>query len=114
MGDHLVVRVDGREYGIPMSTIREVTSVRPPTMVPGLPDYIRGVVLFDERLTPVVDPARFMNGRLLEISARSCLVFVEGDPVSALLIDDIVGVVDEAFEQELQILIVPSSKGNAV
>jgi len=101
--DHLVVRIGGREYGIPMSSVREVWPAQVPAMVPGLPDYIRGVVWFGERLVPVVDPARFMKGPLLEFSARSCLVFIgdlEGKSVRGLLIDDVIGVLDAAVEYE--------------
>jgi chemotaxis signal transduction protein len=97
--DHLVVRIEGREFGIPMSSVREVSSAQVPTMVPGLPDYIRGVVWFGGRPTPVVDPARFMKGPLLELSARSCLLYIgdlESESVTALLIDGIVGVLDAA------------------
>ena len=99
--DYLVVLVDGREYAIPMSSVREVTPARLPTMVPGLPDYIRGFVPFDGRPTPVVDPSRFMNGWLLEVWTRSCLVFISNprdEAVAGLLIDDIVGVVSAAVE----------------
>jgi len=101
--DHLVVRLEGREYGIPMSSVREVSSAQVPTMVPGLPDYIRGVVWFAERPTPVVDPVRFMKGPLMEFSERSCLVFIgdpHGESVTALLIDEIVGVLDAAVGYE--------------
>jgi chemotaxis signal transduction protein len=95
-----VVLVDGREYGIPMSSVREVAPAQQPTMVPGLPDYIRGFVPFEGRPTPVVDPSRFMNGWLLEVWMRSCLVFISnprGESVAALLIDDIVGIADSGL-----------------
>jgi chemotaxis signal transduction protein len=103
--NHLVVLVDGREYAIPMASVREVTPARLPTMVPGLPDYIRGFVSFEGRPTPVVDPSRFMNGWLLEVWARSCLVFIGGprsESVAALLIDDIVGIADSGVVHRKQ------------
>jgi chemotaxis signal transduction protein len=95
--DHLVVLVDGREYAIPMASVREVAPARMPTMVPGLPDYIRGFVSFEGRPTSVVDPSRFMNGWLLQVWSRSCLVFIsnpQSESFAALLIDDIVGIAD--------------------
>ena len=95
--NHLIVLVDGREYGIAMESVREVTPARLPTMVPGLPDYIRGFVPFEGRPTPVVDPSRFMNGWLLQVWTKSCLVFVcnpRTESMAALLIDDIVGIAD--------------------
>jgi chemotaxis signal transduction protein len=100
--DHLVVRAGGTEYALPMSEVREVSPVRPPTLVPGLPDYILGVVSFDEHPTPVVDPARFIGGPALEISEQSCLIFVRaaaGGGVGALLIEEIVGVFNAAVEE---------------
>src|SRR5258708_36249127 len=84
-----------------MSSGREVTPARVPTMVPGLPDYIRGFGPFEGRPTPVVDPSRFMNGWLLEVWTRSCLVFISNprdEAVAGLLIDDIVGGVNAAVE----------------
>lgn len=102
-GSHLVVLVDGRSFGIAMTSVREVAAARKATVVPGLPDYFRGVVLFGERPIPVIDPARFMEGAALELSPRSCLVYVsagESDSVVALLIDDIVAVVDAPLESE--------------
>ena len=95
--NHLVVLIDGREYAVPMASVREVMPARLPTMVPGLPDYIRGFVSFEGRPAPVVDPSRFMNGWLLEVWTRSCLVIIcnpRSDSVAALLIDDIVGIAD--------------------
>src|SRR5258708_16763565 len=83
-----------------MSSGREVTPARVPTMVPGLPDYIRGFVPFEGRPTPVVDPSRFMNGWLLEVWTRSCLVFISNprdEAVAGLLIDTIVCVANAAL-----------------
>jgi chemotaxis signal transduction protein len=103
--DHLVVRAGGTEYALPMSSVLEVSPACLPTIVPGLPDYIRGVVSFNDHPTPVVDPARFIGGPLLELSEHSCLVFlggVAGGWVAALLIDEIVGVFNAAAEQEPQ------------
>src|SRR6188472_1792776 len=98
---YLVVLVSGRPYGMPMSCVREVATMRVHSTVPGLPDYIRGVVLFEDRPTPVIDPSRFMGGALLELSERSCFVFVnagEGNTVVAVLIEHIVALVNAAPE----------------
>jgi purine-binding chemotaxis protein CheW len=101
--DYIVVLVDRGLHAISMASVREVTPVRVLTLVPGLPDCMRGVVAFEGKPTPVLDPSRFAGGPLLELSARSCLVFVtlqDGGSVAGVLIDDIVAVVSATLEPE--------------
>lgn len=74
---YLTFLVTGEIFAIAISSIKEIIEYRPPTDVPMMPAFMRGVINLRGRVVPVIDlSARFGRGRS-EPTRRSCIVIVE-------------------------------------
>lgn len=74
---YLTFSVSNEAFAIPISAIKEIIEYRPPTDVPLMPGYVRGVINLRGRVVPVIDLAvRFGRGRA-EVSKRTCIVILE-------------------------------------
>ena len=74
---YLTFAVSGEAFAIAIAAIKEIIEYRPPTDVPMMPGYIRGVINLRGRVVPVIDLAvRFGRGKG-EVSKRTCIVILE-------------------------------------
>jgi purine-binding chemotaxis protein CheW len=74
---YLTFIVTGEMFAIPIASIKEIIEYRPPTDVPMMPAFIRGVINLRGRAVPVVDlSARFGRGAG-RTTRRTCIVIVE-------------------------------------
>ncbi|GAB6042417.1 chemotaxis protein CheW [Endothiovibrio diazotrophicus] len=68
----------GKEtFGVEIARVREILEYEPPTEIPMVPAYIRGVINLRGTAVPVLDLARRMGRGEGRISRRSCIVIVE-------------------------------------
>ncbi len=90
--DCVLLRLGSTRYAVAMHTIAEVG--RPPrvTRVPGLPDWLAGVVNWRGRILGVLDLRVVLGGGRAETSASARLIVLTWDGVSVgLLADAVVG-----------------------
>ena len=74
---YLTFLLAGEMFGIPISAIKEIIEHRPPTDVPMMPAFVRGVINLRGRVVPVIDlSARFGRGAG-QTTRRTCIVIVE-------------------------------------
>lgn len=90
--EYLVVKVRDNLYGIIASDVIEVTSQTAPTIVPGMPTFILGVVSFRGKIVPVVDCAiRLGVNHISKPHKLPKLVYLQSNAeITGLLVDDIV------------------------
>ncbi len=69
--------VQGEEYAVPLTRVREVIPYDTVTRVPQLPPAIRGVTNLRGSVVPVVDLAIKLLGVETPIDKRTCIVLVE-------------------------------------
>jgi purine-binding chemotaxis protein CheW len=74
----LLVRADGRSYGIAVQSVREVLHHRPATRLPGAPAWVLGLINLRGVLVSVVDLAARLGGAPLNHPGAS-IVLVEHD-----------------------------------
>ena len=74
---YLTFAVSAEAFAIPISAIKEIIEYRPPTDVPMMPPFIRGIINLRGRVVPVIDlSVRFGRGKG-EVSRRTCIVVLE-------------------------------------
>lgn len=74
---YLTFRVGAESFAIAISGIKEIIEYRPPTEVPMMPPFIRGVINLRGRVVPVIDlSVRFGRGKT-QVARRTCIVIVE-------------------------------------
>ena len=93
----LVFTVDAVRYAIELKYVTETVQALPLTYVPRLPAYIRGVANLRGNMVPVIELARFFNGRAAaaEIEKYSCLLVLRcEDCLFSILTDNVLCIGD--------------------
>ena len=54
-GEYLTYRLGGEEYGVDIQKVQEIRSYEPPTRIPNVPSFIKGVVNLRGVIVPIMD-----------------------------------------------------------
>ncbi len=74
---HLTFKLDGEEFAVDISKVREVLEYTTVTKVPQTPDFMKGVINLRGHVVPVVD-LRLKFGMLeAEKTVNTCIIIVE-------------------------------------
>lgn len=74
---HLTFVLGGEMFAIGILSVKEIIEYGNLTVVPMMPDCIRGVINLRGAVVPVVDLARRFSSRQTDIGRRSCIVIIE-------------------------------------
>lgn len=75
-GRYLTFTLNGEAYALDIFHVTEIIEYRPLTVVPMMPDFIRGVINLRGRAVPVIDIAiRFARGRTA-VGRRTSIIIV--------------------------------------
>jgi purine-binding chemotaxis protein CheW len=101
-GHLVIVGVAGETYGIDVSKVHCVITVREITRVPKTPDHIAGVINLRGKVIPVIDLAkRFGLARCAATKAtRIVVVQLKGEPVGLIVdtVTDVLSVIEGQVE----------------
>ena len=99
---HVSFRVGNADYAVPAEQVLHLESYEQATRVPGVPEYVAGIVQVRGRVVPVVDlRARFGLPAGEPTSDRRVIVVQIGQRVAGLLADsarEVIQLEDTAFE----------------
>src|SRR5690349_4287509 len=74
---HLMFALGRESYGIPVLKVREIIRAVQITVVPRMPDFIRGVINLRGKIIPIVDLRLKLSLPVLEETERACVIVVE-------------------------------------
>ncbi len=106
----LLFRLGEEWYAVGVSDVREIFQEYEVTSLPGVPDYVLGVVNVRGEILSVTDPARLMKLGSVEaqgLAQPPAIVIMHGDVVTALVVEeigDIAEVPSEAIEPPISII----------
>ncbi len=93
-GKYLTFSLGDEYYGIEILFVTEIIGIQPITVMPELPDYMRGVINLRGEIVPVLDARSRFGKVVLEYNERTCIIVVN---VSGLAIGIIVDAVSEVL-----------------
>ena len=101
----------GKEfYGIDICYVTEIVGIQPITVVPELPDFIKGIINLRGQIIPVMD-ARLKFGKIVkEYNDRTCIIVID---VNELSIGVIVDVVSEVLALSDENIVPPPMVGGS-
>lgn len=105
----LLFRIGEEWYSVRVSDVREIFQEYEITPVPGVPDYVLGVVNVRGEILSVTDPAKLMRlGRIpVEQGDLPAIVVIFEDIATAMVVDeigDITEVANESIEPPVSII----------
>ncbi|MGD8400751.1 MAG: chemotaxis protein CheW [Bacillota bacterium] len=109
-GKFLTFMVGKEVYGIEIRFVTEIIGIQAITVVPELPEYIRGIINLRGKIIPVMDVRLRFKKEFREYNDRTCVVVVDINDISVGLIVDGVAEVMVIPEED----IVPPPQVNKV
>jgi purine-binding chemotaxis protein CheW len=89
--DKFLTFVIGREtYGIDILFVTEIIGMQPITVLPELPDYMKGIINLRGKIIPVMDVRLRFRQAPQEYNERTCIIIVNSGAINLGLIVDAV------------------------
>jgi len=85
---YLTFQLDNETYGIELENVVEIIGMQPITKLPGLPDYVRGIINLRGKIIPVMDVRLRFNKNLVDYNERTCVIVININDLSTGLIVD--------------------------
>lgn len=98
---YLTFALDNESYGISINNVVEIIGMQPITLVPELPNYIKGIINLRGKVIPVMDVRLRFRKEFREYNDRTCIIVVDIDGVGMGLIVDSVSEVLVISEQDI-------------
>ena len=96
-GKYLTFRLGNESYGIPVLKVREIINLIPITIVPRMPNYIKGVINLRGRIIPVADLRTQFDMAETQTTGRTCIIVVQLTAVARVTIS--VGLIVDSVEE---------------
>lgn len=98
---YLTFLLDNDSYGISINNVIEIIGIQPVTLVPELPDYIRGIINLRGKIISVMDVRLRFKKAFREYNDRTCIIVVDINDLSIGLIVDSVSEVLVISDQDI-------------
>lgn len=85
---YLIFNVEGESYGIEIGYVTEIINITQITKVPGLPDYLKGIINLRGSIIPVIDVRLRFKLPEREYTDRTCIIIAQIDGMDVGLIVD--------------------------
>lgn len=95
---YLTFAVGAEQFAVEISSIKEIIQYRPPTDVPMMPAFMRGVINLRGRVVPVIDLSVRFGRAPIEPARRTCIVIVDMGEQGAQDIGVVVDAVSAVME----------------
>ncbi len=99
-GKYLTFALGAEEYGLPVLKVREIIKMMDITLVPQVPDHVKGVINLRGKVIPVVDLRLKFGFPSQDYTERTCIIVVE---VAMQASKVMMGIVVDAVSEELNI-----------
>lgn len=100
-GKYLTFSLGNEYYGIGIEYVTEIIGILPITVVPELPDFIRGIVNLRGRIIPVMDMRLRFKKEFVDYNERTCIIVVDIQENSVGLIVDSVAEVTNISDENI-------------
>lgn len=100
-GEILQFEIDGAVYGIEIQYITEIIQIQQITIVPKVPDYIKGMMNLRGKVIPVMSVRRRFGKEEIPYDDRTCIIVVDWDGLAVGLIVDRVREVARVLPEEI-------------
>lgn len=100
LSKYLTFVLGAEEYGLEILKVREIIGLQTITVVPRMPDFIRGIINLRGKVIPVIDLRLKFEMESIEDTEQTCIIVLElGDLLTGILVDRVSEVLDIQDEQ---------------
>lgn len=107
---YLTFHLGGEDYGFAIHHVIEIIGIQKITLVPDMPEFIKGVINLRGRVIPVMDVRLRFGMEEKEHDERTCVIVVKvGENITGLIVDR----VNEVQEIPEEMIEPPPKAGNS-
>jgi len=92
-------RLAKEEYAVPIAQVREIIVYQGATQMPGVPDYVEGIINLRGKLMSVIDLAMFFALPKTEQEGQKALILESGNVQFGVLVDEVTEVLHIPAEE---------------
>jgi len=97
---YLTFSIDRQLYTLPTSQVVEIIRLQPITLMPNLPDYVKGVINLRGKIVPLIDMRLKFSKEPIPYDNLTSIIIVEsGEMTAGLIVDSVQDVRDVAKSQ---------------
>lgn len=96
-GEALLFAIDDAVYGVEIKYVNEIIGIEQITIVPKVPDYIKGVINIRGKIVPVISVRLRFGKEEIPYDERTCIIVLEFEDSSQ------VGIVVDRVKEVLQV-----------
>jgi purine-binding chemotaxis protein CheW len=100
-GKYLIFSMGDELYGIEIRYITEIIVIQPITVVPEMPQYIKGITNLRGKIIPVMDARLRFKKEVREYDDRTCIIVLDSNDISTGLIVDSVSEVIAIADEDI-------------
>lgn len=100
-GRYLIFTLGNEYYGIEIRYVTEIIGIQTITVVPELPDYVKGIINLRGKIIPVMDVRLRFKKEAKEYNDRTCVIVVDIKDMSVGLVVDSVSEVVTINETDI-------------
>ena len=98
-GKYLIFSIGNELYGIEIRYIIEIIGIQPITVVPGMPQYVKGITNLRGKIIPIIDARLRFKKVGKEYDDKTCIVVLDSNDISTgLIVDNVSEVIAIANE----------------
>jgi purine-binding chemotaxis protein CheW len=91
---YLTFSIGTESFGVDIKYVTEIIGIQPITIVPEVPDYVKGIINLRGKIIPVIDIRLKFKKESIEYDDRTCIIVVEVDEVIAgFIVDNVTEVI---------------------
>lgn len=98
----LVFKIGGEEFAADIMQVERILGFSEPTRIPEAPQYVKGVIKYQESIIPVIDLNKRLNMETTDIDHESKIIVVKHNELSIGLIVDMVSEVIDISDDNIE------------
>lgn len=100
-GRYLTFSIGNESYGIEVKYVTEIVGIQTITVIPELPEYVKGIINLRGKIIPVMDVRLRFRKEPKDYNDRTCVIVIDISDLSIGLIVDAVSEVITIPEQDI-------------
>lgn len=98
----LVFKIGKEEFAADIMQVERILGFSEPTRIPEAPQFVRGVIKYQEGIIPVIDLNKRLNMELINFSQDAKIIVVKHNEMSIGLIVDMVSEVIDISDNDIE------------
>lgn len=98
----LVFKIGTEEFAADIMQVERILGFSEPTRIPEAPQFVRGVIKYQEGIIPVIDLTKRLNMEVTDLNQDSKIIVVKHNDMSIGLIVDMVSEVVDIADSDIE------------